>query len=454
MVLPDRRRRRSAPRRVTSLVLLLAVFIVAAASATRLLDGSAVAPPSSSRDPSAAPSVAVVDGASETDPPPAAARRDDPRDEAAALRERRLAAATDRRHDRLQARLDRLRDKYDIPGISVTIIFPDGGIWIGTSGMADIGAEVPVTRDTAFAIASISKTFTAALVMALAEEGRLGLDDRVADHLPDLGLDQRISVRQLLDHTSGLHDYFFHPKIDRLLFARKSTAWDETDSLRYVGRPYFAPGRGWHYSNTNYLLLGLVAEAVGEAPIDALLRERFVEPLRLTRTWYQGAEEPRGPVAHGYRIASAGGKATPVDLSDGSDVVPFTSVVTAAAGAGSVAATSTDVARWVRALYGGNVISTDAVREMIDGALVTGAYRPRVPYGLGVQLVDLDGHRALGHSGRFTGFRSVVRWLPDERVAIAVLTNQSRIDPAIIAKALVRIALEDQAGCAACALPR
>lgn len=347
----------------------------------------------------------------------------------------------------LKARLDRIRSKYGIPGLSVTIIFPDGTRWLGTSGYADVDGKVPVTPDTAFALASVSKTFTGALIMALAEEGKVVIDAPARTYLPGMRLDPKITVRQLLDHTSGLRDYFLHPAIDKILLAQRDRRWTEQESMKYVGKPYFKPGRGWHYSNTNYLLLGMIAERAGRAPLADQLRERFYEPLGLDRTFFQPTEAPRGPVAHGYRFKTAAVDAKPIDLGDGTPIVPFTSVVTAAAGAGALAATSSDVARWARALYGGAVLEEDSVQEMVDDVARTERYRPAVPYGLGVQLIDVAERPTLGHSGRLLGFRSVVRWLPEEGIAIAVLTNQSRTDPGIIARALLRIALRPPAEC-------
>ncbi|HEX6867743.1 MAG TPA: serine hydrolase domain-containing protein, partial [Candidatus Limnocylindrales bacterium] len=165
-------------------------------------------------------------------------------------------------------------------------------------------------------------------------------------------------------------------------------------------------------------------------------------------TWYQPAEPAWGPVAHGYRFAPGDEADTPIDLADGSSITPFASVVTAAAGAGGIAASSSDVARWVRALFGGGVLRADTLGAMLGDVTRTERYHPTVPYGLGVQSTEVGGRPSLGHSGRLLGFRSVARWLPRERIAIAVLTNQSRTDPGIIARALLKIALRAPDGCA------
>jgi D-alanyl-D-alanine carboxypeptidase len=344
-------------------------------------------------------------------------------------------------HVALQARLDRLRVRYGIPGISVAIIMRDGSTWLGVSGLADVSTGRPVTRSTSFAIASISKTFTAALILALAEEGRIDLDAPVRSYLPTLKkVGSRVLVRQLLDHTSGLRDYFFHATIDRALLSDKDRRWDSADALRYVGKAYFKPGAGWHYSNTNYLVLGLLAEEVGGKPLGDQIRARFLRPLRLDRTWYQPGEPAEVNVAHGYRFTSPARTAKPIDLSDGTPIVPFTAVITAAGGAGGFASDAHDLARWARALYGTALLAPETVARMIDDT-ATAAYKARVPYGLGVQLIDIDGRRTLGHSGRLLGFRSAVRYLPDADVSIAVLTNQSRIDPGPILRSLLKVAL-------------
>ena len=244
--------------------------------------GSSRASASSSR-PSGAPSAAASPGA------PAVAHR------------ARRSSATPLMKAALDRELGQLRAKLGIPGVSAAILFPDGTKWTGTSGLADVAARRPVTPETPFAVGSISKTFTAALVVALAGEGRVDLDASVLTYLPSLKVDARITVRDLLDHTSGLNDFFFHPKIDAALLADPGKTWLPADSLRYVGKPYFKPGRGYHYSNTNYLVLGMLAEAVGGAPIGEQIRSRFIDPPRSHRHDLPG--HPRSDRCPGPRLS-------------------------------------------------------------------------------------------------------------------------------------------------------
>jgi D-alanyl-D-alanine carboxypeptidase len=350
----------------------------------------------------------------------------------------------------LTQRLGTLRATYGMPGVSAAILFPDGTMWRATSGFADVKAKRRLTADTEFAIASISKTFLAALILVLDEEGRLDLETPAVSYLPGFALDPAITVRQLLDHTSGLHDYFYDPDIDEALLADRTRAWTAEEALSYVGKPYFKPGAGWHYSNTNYVILGLLAETVGGAPLAEQFRTRFFVPLGLDRTHYQGVEAPLGPIARAYRFSGPGLRLAPIPLSDGSNIVPFTSVVTAAGSAGSLASTADDLVTWAKAVYGGSVLTPPSLSAMVADVAVTAPFKPSIPYGLGVQAATIDGRPTLGHSGRLLGSRTVVRWLPDQGIAIAVLTNQSRNDPNLIARALLRVLLGTPVECTTC----
>jgi D-alanyl-D-alanine carboxypeptidase len=332
----------------------------------------------------------------------------------------------------------------DIPGVSVAILWDDGRVWAGASGLRDVRRGEPMTTGTAFALASVSKTLTAAVVLQLVDEGRLSLDARVAPLLPDYRMHRAITVRQLLDHTSGLPDYFLNGGIDRPLQSKPDAAWTPTDAWRYVAPPRkrFAPGTHWYYSNTNYLLLGELVEAVTGRPLALEVRERLLDPLGLETAWYQAEEEPRVGGTVAYRVVTdPDGTVRAVRVAPASDIMPFRSVVTASGGAGSVAATAVDAATWMRAFSRGEVLSSRLHREMLADVAATRRLGAEVPYGLGIQALPIDRRVALGHSGRFLGFRNVVRDLPVDGVTIAVLTNQGARDPSRIASRLLRVVL-------------
>lgn len=345
---------------------------------------------------------------------------------------------------RLQAALDRGRLDLAAPGVVASVMFADGRQWTGVSGVADLASGRPLDTRTPFALASISKTFLAAEILALVDEHRLRLDEPVAPLLPGVLLganpiDPRITIRQLLDHTSGLRDFLIDPKLEAAAVADPTVVWTPAMSLAYVGKPLAEPGVGYHYANTNYVLLGLIAESLTGRTLAQEYRARFFDPLGLTTATYQGAEPPTSQMPTAYQYRSAARNARPTDVTDGTDIRPFTAITTAAGAAGSVAAGAADVARWARVLYGGYVLPAADIATMVDDASATALLRPGFPYGLGVQVLTIDGRISYGHSGRLVGARSVMRWFPEEGIAIAVVTNESRFDPTTILRDLFAV---------------
>jgi D-alanyl-D-alanine carboxypeptidase len=340
----------------------------------------------------------------------------------------------------LQARLAELRKRYTMPGVSVTIIWPDGRSWSGVSGWANLKTRMPVYGGTAFAIGSVTKTFMAALILDLAEERRLSLNDRVRRWLPTARVSSSVTIRQLLDHTSGVYDFFSNPTIDAALLADKRRVWTSSRALSYVRSPYFAAGKGWHYSNSNYVLLGQIVRRVTGRTVAAELRRRFVNPLGLSRTFMQGVETRRSTVATAYVQRGWGTSLRQVSQSDGTSIAPFTSVTTAAGNAGAIAASSRDLAVWARALYGGAVLEPTSLTAMEDvsHSVSVGATRR---YGLGLMEEWFGGRRTYGHTGRLIGSRSSIRYLPDYGFTIAVVTNQDRYSSDSIGTPLMDIAI-------------
>jgi D-alanyl-D-alanine carboxypeptidase len=348
----------------------------------------------------------------------------------------------------LAAAVAKARWRYGIPGLSVSIAFADGSAWNGHAGVSDVAKKTGVKTETAFAFGSVTKTMTAALVLKLVEEGRLGLDDPVIRWLPEYADDtflgttparrQLVSVRMLLAQTSGLYDYFNSLPFDAKLRASRKRVWQPGEVLAYVKKPLFIAGDAWSYSNTNYLLLGLVAERAGGAPYATLLRTRLLEPAGLSALYLQVAETTKAPIAKGYDFASLSRTARPIPWSDGTRVMPFTSVTSAAGAAGAVAGTARDLARWGLALYGGTVLSPDSLARMLafDGTAAPGGASD---YGLGVGRRLVGDRLTVGHSGRLAGFRSSLRYVPELGVSVAVVTNQDRWDPDRVVEALLDV---------------
>jgi D-alanyl-D-alanine carboxypeptidase len=337
----------------------------------------------------------------------------------------------------LQAALDSVRTGGRYPGASAAIVFPDGSIWTGVSGAAILSPSTALTPTTLFSVGSISKTFLAALVAQLASVGTLGLDDALAKYLPDYPNAANITLRQLLNHTSGLRDPSTDSSFNDAVLAHPDVAWTADQFLSWVGRPYCAPGACYQYSNTNYVVLGKVVEAVTGQPVAALVRSTFLVPLGLEHTYMQTEEQAKGAVAHGYMPPAAG----PTDNSAGS-MIPFTAEATAFGFAGAYVSTPTDLAVWANALYSGRVLDQATLASMVDIS-PTVALKPSnpYPYGLGFEETTVAGKVAWGHRGHLDGFWSAMEYLPDYHVTVVVLTNAEWADPIAASSALASIAI-------------
>ena len=182
----------------------------------------------------------------------------------------------------LQNAIDSQRVAWKVPGVSAAVILGDGSRWAGVSGRSSVVPDQSVAPATSFVVGSITKTFVASLILELRDDGLLALDDPLSLWLPDYPNSAGITLRQLLSHTSGVFDYFAHPDYPEAVFSDPSRSWAPEEILAtFPHAPYFAPGTGYRYSNTNFVLLGLVAEAAGGAPIGQQLRTRFWQPLGL-----------------------------------------------------------------------------------------------------------------------------------------------------------------------------
>jgi D-alanyl-D-alanine carboxypeptidase len=317
---------------------------------------------------------------------------------------------------RLQGTLDRERVAQHIPGAAAAVVEGGRVVWVGVSGLADVRRRVPVRRDTRFAIGSVTKPFVAGLVVQLAASGVLRLDDPLSRWVPDFPGARRITLRQLLDQTSGLDDYVTD---GRFLAAERRRGpeyeWAPRQLLRYVPSPLAAPGERWNYSNANYLLLGLVVERATHRRLGSQLPGAFV---------FQPQERPDGDVAVGY----LDGRPSPND-----PFVPSRETASSAWGSGNLLASVGDLAR-----LGDALVRAAPGRGMTQWVKASG---DPPEYGLGLMHIRLAGRDAWGHSGDIDGFHADLWHVPSADVTVVALINRNlQGDRRRLVDALARVA--------------
>ncbi len=329
-------------------------------------------------------------------------------------------------------------------GASAAVIFPGGDIWLGAGGLSERSPAKDVHPRMVFNMASIKKAFVATLIVKLAEEKLLSLDDPAARWLPAYEhVSPDATVRQLLNHTSGIYDYAEHPESlpqKRLASADLDKLWTPEEIVTtLVGEPYFAPGCGWHYSSTNYLLLQMIAERVAKSDVHAELRRRFFDPLGLGSIFVSPGES----VPEGFEIAhswyDADGDGVPEDLT----AMPSTGVCSWAGG--ELFCTAEDLARWMVHLIEGNVVSRDSLEQMLSFHSPTPGEDWMNGYGLGIARNVIEGIEWWGHAGWIFGYKSGVIYIPRFKLCVAVMANDNSMAAELVAQRLVQGALSSMA---------
>ncbi len=332
---------------------------------------------------------------------------------------------------KLQARLDRWRVNHRAPGVAAAVRLPDGSRWVGTSGTRTTGKQAkPVGPATPFAVASLTKTFMAALILQLREEEKLWLGTKLSTWLPDYPKAKQITVKMLLNHRSGIFDYFAHPRYEQRVFGRPSHRWRTAEILRLTGPRYCAPGKCYRYSNTNYVLLGKIVRKVTGKTAAQNIRERFLEPLGLTDTYFQGQERIGKEPAKGY-WATARGLARFLRWL----ALPAQHVRRhrrqCCGRTGLVGARHLRLAGCAPGRRGAAALVAGADAELPSGQRLRAgdALRaPRRPLGI-------------GHGGSLRGFVSLMYRLPGEDLDVVVLTNLGRTNIQTLADKLTRATL-------------
>jgi D-alanyl-D-alanine carboxypeptidase len=317
------------------------------------------------------------------------------------------------------------------PGLIVAVARRGAPSFVRAYGSADLEQGTPMRRASVFRMASLTKQFTAAAVLALAEEGRLGLDDRLSRHLPELPQIGSITVRQLLVQTSGIPDYAEDPEGMKWNAGGRSGA----EMLEWVGRlartPQFAPGTRWQYSNSNYVLLGEVVQRASGSSLPDYFARRLFARAGLRDTAFDVAADVVPARVRGYaksRSAAAGF----VNAAIISYTIP--------GAAGGLRTTADDLLRWSDALFAGKVIGRDTLRIMTTaGRLADGRTTKfgmpiewqkglNADYAMGLFVTPVEGGRRIWHSGDIAGFATWLAHYPERGTTILLAQNSESAD--------------------------
>jgi|GEM_PF-841266 len=335
----------------------------------------------------------------------------------------------------LQQKLDSCVNAYDVPGISATLLLPGGRFWNGAAGVANIYTQEPMDTALLFQQASVTKLFTSTLIMQLMEEGELELDDTVGAFLPTiLHVPSNTRIRHLLKHRSGLADLVADPNAANSWLLNPNYIWDPQDAIETFGDdPLFAQDAAFTYSNTNYVLLGMIIEQITGVPYAEALRTRILEPLGMDQTFFRPTEALGGPLVPGWSSLSAANTYT-------DDMTYFLgpSFASMVFAAGALVSRPWDVARFNRGLFSGGLLepaTRDTMRVSTNVNMGGGA----TGYGFGTMRYVFAGRTYFGHGGDINGFTQLSIHNEMDSVTLTLSINRNNAPRGPIASALLDI---------------
>jgi D-alanyl-D-alanine carboxypeptidase len=321
-------------------------------------------------------------------------------------------AAPARAGDPLQAALNHARARVHAPEATAAVVRDGQVVWEGGSGTRRRGTLLRVTAGTPSILASATKTVTATMVMQLVQEGRLSLDEPLSGFYPELPNAGTITLRMLLNHTSGLANYEDDSRVGNLIDDAPDHAWTRDEVLAGIHAPQFAPGARYLYTNTNYVVLaGIIEKATGES-IEQRFQERIAGPAGMTASTFTYQPRRSRAFAHPYYMDNDG------TIYD--NWVPGLGISSdywgPVWGDGGLASTAPDLARFGDALFAGKLVSQQTLNTMLSFSGPDG-------YGLGIYEKDADGTTWIGHDGDYGGYESENWHDPASNVTITVTTD-------------------------------
>lgn len=338
----------------------------------------------------------------------------------------------------LQSVVEKATKEMLVPGAIVAIRTPQGS-YTAAAGTTELGKQTPPDTNTHFRIASNSKTMTAALVVLLAQDGKLKFSDPVSAYVPDIPNGDNISVAELLKMRSGLYNYTSAPELSAELDADPAKVWTPQEALAiaFAHPPNDPPNATYEYNNTNYALLGLIAEKAGGRPLAEQFRDRLFGPLGLQQTSLPAVDDTEipAPYSHGYmyggsayamvdnpypadvKAAAKAGTLAPIDYTNQNPSY--------AHAAGGVVSTADDIAAWIQTLVSGKVFNADFQRQWLESVQAQDPDNPDgQSYGYGISYQRFGPTAAMYyHGGEMPGFNSFMGYDPDNAVSLVIWTN-------------------------------
>ncbi|MBS1529585.1 MAG: beta-lactamase family protein [Bacteroidetes bacterium] len=338
-------------------------------------------------------------------------------------------AQNDALKQKIQAKLDSFRLAGKFPGLTLGVALPDNTILAFASGSADSTKHIPMTTGSYLMEGSVGKTYVSAVTMQLIAEGKFSLDDKVSKYLGHydwygrMPNAQDITIKMLMNHTSGIMRYEFKPAFTKDLTNNPDKVWKPEELLAYVldEKPSFKAGEGWEYSDTNYIVLAMIIEQVTGKKYYDLMKERILKPLHLTQTKPSDHRKLPGLVQGYAGIKNDFGGKSEVIGDDGKFIINPQFEWTG----GGIYCTSRDLARWAKLLYEGKACDPSMLPLMETGTAAK-MLGQNTEYGLGVIIHHSDKYGTfIGHSGFFPGYLTEMYYFPQYKMAFAVQTNTS-----------------------------
>lgn len=326
---------------------------------------------------------------------------------------------------RLQDTLNVLYNQYNFKGLSVAVSYKNLGVWKAAVGVS--AAQTALSPDHLIGIGSNTKTFISTLLLKLSEHNQIDLNDTIGAWVSGYpNINGAVTIKQLLNHTSGIADYLDNSIIMDSLIFNPDKFWQREELLHLTPVPYFNPGASIEYSNTNYLIAGYIAEQVAGRPIQELLRDSIYAPAGLHHSYFPPFESVADEYASFWTDLDGDNK-----LDDGMNwnqpgsILPV-NINTIARDAGAIVATAQDVVLFWRALLEGNIIATQTLNTVMFQA--SGFGNQNSDYGMGIFMEKYRGNRTFSHGGTWIGQINSNMNDTLNDIYIAVLSNQDSLD--------------------------